>query len=313
MANHPSADPPGSPVWTGAHVWSWRLPRRRLPLVALAARSSPRIAAAERRLEIEPVALLAGVVLPPPPLVVAVGRVSLPPGAAVAATTAGGARLVAAEAGTVTVKVVGEGVTRPPNGVPPFGPPQAGPKGQVRLRPGSALTVAAEVVREVRNDGAETALALDVAVFPGGARPLAPSVTTADGVVFTLLAGGVAAELPPGPVQIFLRRVVLPPRRALPRGLAEGIAVLHLEAGAATLRPVAGGAFVTEAWRWPRVGEAGEPRPLAVGTEVALLPGGGAFVPYEGDAEVRAGVGGATMLVLTVHASAVQPLAAVGS
>ncbi len=311
MPSHPTTRPahPGSS--TVARVWSWRVPRRRLPLIALAAVAPPASAAAQERLKIEPVALLAGVLLPPAPLVVAVGRVSLPPGAAIAATTASGARLLAVEAGTVTVSVVGEGMARPPSGVPPFGPPPSGPRGQVRLRPGATLTAAAEVVREIRNDGAEPALALDAAVFPGGQRPLAPSVATRDGVAFDLLAGGVAAERPSGPVQLFLRRVRLPPRRMLPRGLAKGIALLYLETGAATLRPIAGRTMTTEETRPPVVAAAGPP--LEVGAEVFLLPGGGAFVPHEADADLQAGAGGATLLVLTLHASAAQPLPEVGS
>ena len=95
------------------------------------------------------------------------------------------------------------------------------------------------------------------------------------------------------------------------RGLAKGIGLLYLEAGAATLRAVAGWTMATEETRPPVVAEAGPP--MEVGAEAFLLPGEGAFVPHEADVDLRAGTDGATLLVLTLHASAVQPLPEVGS
>lgn len=287
-----------------------------LPLLLLAALSAlpmalaPGAAAHADALDVDPVALLAGVALPPPPLTVAVGRVDLPPGAATVATTPTGARLFAVEAGTVTVKLAGTASQRAA-AVAPFG--LGGPGGEMRLRAGSALTVPAELIEEVRNDGPVPAVALDAAAFPAAPRPLAAEVVTAGGVSFRLLAGGRLDDLPPGPVQLFLRRVTLPAGAELPPGLADGIALLHVEAGTVQLRPTAGRATVSGATSWPQLGPGAEPAVVGRGQGVELPEGASAVVPHGADADaVNTGTAPAALLVLTIHGAAISPTQGVG-
>ena len=108
---------------------------------------------------------------------------------------------------------------------------------------GTTVTFGSLEVARVRNPGARSVVALDVAVFREEPRPISRAFTTEDGISFQLLASASAAAAPVGRVALALERLRLGPSSQLPVDLSHGLTLTYVEAGTVQLRPVAGEVF----------------------------------------------------------------------
>ena len=108
---------------------------------------------------------------------------------------------------------------------------------------GTTVTFGSLEVARVRNPGARSVVALDVAVFREEPRPISRAFTTEDGISFQLLASASAAVAPVGRVALALERLRLGASSQLPADLSHGLTLTYVEAGTVELRPVAGEVF----------------------------------------------------------------------
>lgn len=216
--------------------------------------------------------------LPSSPLFVGLAQVVVPPGVRTATAGTVGPRLLAIEAGTLTVALTerGEVVRAAATSGPTGGTPVLGGD-EVVLGPGDRLTVAAGGIRELRNDAARSSVFLDAAIFPPGAEPVDASFTTAEGVSFQLLTGGVVEAIPAGPVVFALRRMRLDEGSAWPSAARVGPAVAYVESGSFDLVPTAGEVRFGRAAGAAAASTAGALRPIAVGGTAAMTAGAAAL------------------------------------
>lgn len=222
--------------------------------------------------------------LPPSPVFVGLAQVVVPPG--VRTTTAGtaGPRLLAVEAGTLTVAVAGPvAVTRAGGGATQtVGTVTSGgvPGGaEVVLGAGDRLAVAAGGVREVRNDGARATVYLDAALFSPTAESGSAAFTTPEGVSFQLLTGAVIDDLPRAPVAFALGRMRLDRGIAWPDDVRLGPAVAYVESGSVDLVPVRGEVRFGRAAAAAPYSAAGPLRPIALGNTATLTAGAALALP----------------------------------
>lgn len=213
--------------------------------------------------------------LPPAPVFVGLAQVVVPPG--VRTTTAGtaGPRLLAVEAGTLTVAVAGPvAVARAGGGATPTVGGAA-----VVLGAGDRLAVAAGGVREVRNDGARATVYLDAALFSPTAESGSAAFTTPEGVSFQLLTGAVIDDLPRAPVALALGRMRLDRGVAWPADARFGPAVAYVESGSVDLVPVRGEVRFGRAAAAAPYSAAGPLRPIALGNTATLTAGAALALP----------------------------------
>lgn len=308
----PPTPRPGEPSQRTDRVETWRGSRRSLlrslavaPVVLVRSRSAG-AAPAGPGLEVDSVAALPGVRLPAGPLVLAIARVTLPPGIASGATTVAGARLIAAERGAVTLRLAGPDL--PAFGPGPVGRVVVGPEAEFRLREGQALALPARAVEELANEGTAPAVALDAAIFPASARR-PRSFIAADGTDVRLLASVRLDQAPAEPVDFALRRVSLPPGAAMPPQFGEGIALLWVASGRLQVEVAAGAASL--AIVAGPVGPTGSPRTARAGT-VAYLPAGSSAATPLGSTLLAGATANAAsnLLLATLHPSAGRSQAA---
>src|SRR5215211_1339505 len=128
-----------------------------------------------------------------PPLTLGIARVVLRPGASAFGATPNGARLIVVESGVLAVASTSHGpgpLTSVELGVSAPAPIEAD---ELFVPAGMAVTIGSLEVARVRNPGARSVVALDVAVFHEEPRPLSRAFTTEDGISFQLLASASAA------------------------------------------------------------------------------------------------------------------------
>jgi hypothetical protein len=134
-------------------------------------------------------------------------------------------------------------------------------------------------VARVRNPGARSVVALDVAVFREEPRPISRAFTTDDGVSFQLRASASAAVAPAGRVALALERLSLGMASPLPPDLSHGLTLTYVEAGTIELRPAAGNVFAARAAASTPYSMPGSLQPIAVGERRDITAGGVVFLP----------------------------------
>jgi hypothetical protein len=218
--------------------------------------------------------------LPPAPLFVGLAQVIVPPGGRTDAANTDGPRLLAVEAGTLTVATSAAAQVLRIAGNGGWGSREAVAAGSdVVLDPGDRLILPPNAVREVRNDGAHPSVFLDAALFPVGPRPVAVAFTTDEGISFQLLAGVVAEVVPEPPVEFVLARIKLPRDGDLPAEPRQGPAVAYVEAGSLGLVPTAGEVRYSRAAAPAPYSTAGAMKPVPLGRKIPLTAGASAFLP----------------------------------
>ena len=214
-----------------------------------------------------------------PPLTLGIARVVLRPGASTFAATPNGARMIVVESGVLAVASVSQ-EARPLTSVELGVSAPAPDEGKELFVPaGTTVTFGSLEVARVRNPGARSVVALDVAVFREEPRPISRAFTTEDGISFQLLASASAAAAPAGRVALALERLRLGGSSQLPADLCHGLTLIYVEAGTVQLRPVAGEVFSARAAASTPYSMPGSLQPIAIDQERGMTAGGVAFLP----------------------------------
>jgi len=224
-----------------------------------------------------------------PPLTLGIARVVLRPGASTFAATPSGARMIVVESGVLAVASVSQ-EARPLTSTE-FGvsAPAADEGKELFVPAGTTVTFGSLEVARVRNPGARSVVALDVAVFREEPRPISRAFTTEDGISFQLLASASAAAAPAGRVALALERLRLGGSSQLPTDLCHGLTLIYVEAGTVQLRPVAGEVFSARAAASTPYSMPGSLQPIAIDQERGMTAGGVAFLPVGAESGVTNG------------------------
>lgn len=217
-----------------------------------------------------------------PPLTLGIARVVLRPGASAFAATSNGARMIVVESGVLAVASTAP-APRPLTSVELGGFASAPSEDDELFVPaGTTVTFGSLEVARVRNPGARSVVALDVAVFREEPRPISRAFTTEDGISFQLLASASAAAAPPGRVVLALERLRLGPSSQLPADLSRGLTLAYVEAGSLALTPVAGEVFAARAAASAPYSMPGSLQPIARDERRGITAGGVVFLPVGG-------------------------------
>ena len=237
-----------------------------------------------------------------PPLTLGIARVVLRPGSSALAATPNGARMIVVESGVLAVAAASQ-ETRPLTSVELGVSAPAPDEGDELFVPaGTTVTFGSLEVARVRNPGARSVVALDVAVFREEPRPISRAFTTEDGISFQLLASASAAAAPPGRVALALERLRLGGSSQLPADLSHGLTLAYVEAGTIELRPVAGDVFAARAAASTPYSMPGSLQPIATGEQRGITAGGVIFLPVGAECVVaNAAERPADVLALTVR------------
>jgi hypothetical protein len=214
-----------------------------------------------------------------PPLTLGVARVVLRPGASTLAATPNGARMIVVESGVLAVASTSQEagpLTSVELGVTP---PSTREDKELFVPAGTTVTFGSLEVARVRNPGARSVVALDVAVFREEPRPISRGFTTEDGISFQLLASASAAAAPPGRVTLALERLRLAGAARLPADLCHGLTLTYVEAGSIQLSPVAGDVFAARAAASTPYSMPGSLQPIAIDQSRGITAGGVVFLP----------------------------------
>jgi hypothetical protein len=214
-----------------------------------------------------------------PPLTLGIARVVLRPGASAFAATPSGARMIVVESGVLAVASTSHEagpLTSVELGGSALAPADSN---ELFVPAGTAVTFGSLEVARVRNPGARSVVALDVAVFHEEPRPLSRAFTTEDGISFQLLASASAAVAPVGRVALALERLRVGPSSQLPADLSHGLTLAYVEAGSLELRSVAGDVFAARAAASTPYSTPGSLQPIAVDQKRGITAGGVIFLP----------------------------------
>jgi hypothetical protein len=257
------------------------IPRRWLllfplaPLLSIWARNETLAASTEREL-IASVERNAGLL---PPLTLGIARVVLRPGASAFAATPNGARMIVVESGVLAVASASHGAGPLTSGELGGSAPAANESDELFVPAGTTVTFGSLEVARVRNPGARSVVALDVAVFREEPRPISRAFTTEDGISFQLLASASAAVAPSGRVGLALERLRLGSSSQLPADLSHGLTLAYVEAGSMELRPVGGEVYAARAAASTPYSMPGSLQPIAMGQKRGITAGGVIFLP----------------------------------
>jgi hypothetical protein len=237
-----------------------------------------------------------------PPLTLGIARVVLRPGASTLAATPNGARMIVVESGVLAVASVSHEagpLTSVELGV---SAPLTDEGNELFVPAGTTVTFGSLEVARVRNPGARSVVALDVAVFREEPRPISRAFTTEDGISFQLLASASATSAPAGRVALALERLRLEASARLPADLCYGLTLTYVEAGTIELRPVAGEVFAARAAASTPYSMPGSLQPIAIDQERGMTAGGVAFLPVGAECGVvNAAERPANVLALSVR------------
>jgi hypothetical protein len=217
-----------------------------------------------------------------PPLTLGIARVVLQPGASAFAATSNGARMIVVESGVLAV------ASTPPAPRPLTSEelggsvPAPSEDDELFVPAGTTVTFGSLEVAHVRNPGARSVVALDVAVFREEPRPISRAFTTEDGISFQLLASASAAAAPPGRVVLALERLRLGPSSQLPADLSHGLTMAYIEAGSLALAPIAGDVFAARAAAPTPYSTPGSLQLIARDETRGITAGGVVFLPVGG-------------------------------
>jgi hypothetical protein len=264
------------------------VPRRRFLLFPLSlllqteARDATLAALVERKL-IAAVERDAGLL---PPLTLGIARVVFRPGASAFAATPNGARMIVVESGVLAVASTSHDAG-PLTSVELGGSaPAADETDELFIPAGTTVTFGSLDLARVRNPGARSVVALDVAVFREEPRPISRAFTTEDGISFQLLASASAAVAPSGRVALALERLRLGPRSQLPADLSHGLTLTYVEAGSMELRPVGGKVYAARAAASTPYSIPGSLQPITMGQKRGITAGGVIFLPVGAECDV---------------------------
>ncbi len=264
------------------------IPRRRILLSPLAlllqvrAHDATLASAVEREL-IATVERDAGLL---PPLTLGIARVVLRPGALAFAATPNGARMIVVESGVLAVASASQ-EARPFTSVElAVSAPAPDEADELFVPAGTTVTFGSLEVARVRNPGARSVVALDVAVFHEEPRPISRAFTTEDGISFQLLASASAAAAPAGRVALALEQLRIGRSARLPADLSRGLTLLYVEAGTIELKPVAGDVFAARAAASTPYSMPGSLQPIATDQKRGITAGGVIFLPVGAECEV---------------------------
>jgi hypothetical protein len=221
-----------------------------------------------------------------PPLTLGIARVVLRPGASAFAATPNGARMIVVESGVLAVASASQ-EARPMTPVELGVSARVPDEGEELFVPaGTTVTFGSLEVARVRNPGARSVVALDVAVFREEPRPISRAFTTEDGISFQLLASASAAAAPAGRVALALERLRLGATSRLPADLCQGLTLTYVEAGTVQLKPVVGEVFAARAAASTAYSMPGSLQPIALDQERGMTAGGVAFLPVGAECRV---------------------------
>jgi hypothetical protein len=221
-----------------------------------------------------------------PPLTLGIARVVFRPGASAFAATPNGARMIVVESGVLAVASTSHDAG-PLTSVELGGSaPAADESDELFVPAGTTVTFGSLDVARVRNPGARSVVALDVAVFREEPRPISRAFTTEDGISFQLLASASAAVAPGGRVALVLERLRLGPSSPLPADLSHGLTLAYVEAGSMELRPVQGEVYAARAAASTPYSTPGSLQPIALGEKRGITAGGVIFLPVGGECGV---------------------------
>src|SRR5829696_4696811 len=211
-----------------------------------------------------------------PPLTLGIARVVLRPGASTFAATPNGARMIVVESGVLAVASISQ-EARPLTSIElGVSAPAPDDGNELFVPAGTTVTFGSLDVARVRNPGARSVVALDVAVFREEPRPISRAFTTEDGISFQLLASASAAAAPAGRVALALERLRLGGSSQLPTDLCHGLTLIYVEAGSMELRPVGGEVYAARPAASTPYSIPGSLQPLAMGQKrgITFLPVG---------------------------------------
>src|SRR5215213_3319118 len=212
-----------------------------------------------------------------PPLTLGIARVVLRPGASTFAATPNGARMIVVESGVLAVASISQ-EARPLTSIElGVSAPAPDDGNELFVPAGTTVTFGSLDVARVRNPGARSVIALDVAVFREEPRPITRAFTTDDGVSFQLLASANATIAPAGRVELALQRLRLGAYSRLPADLCYGLTLAYVEAGSTKLRPVAGEVFAVPGAAATPYAMPGSLQPMATDRERDIAAGGVIF------------------------------------
>ena len=271
------------------------------------------------------------------PTAITLTRLIFPPGSRATGDGAPGPRLLVVETQSITVTVTApalvERATAP--GASAIDPPSGEPGGSVLagtgvvLQSGDGLTTAAPL-SEIRNDGERPTEVLIAEVVPiavsnngflpvpiGDAPDPTPAATstgtpsadattvkpfqTLEGVLVQPLAGGTVPALAPGPGEVRLDRLRLPPGQDVPLAVQPGPWLLLVESGTLGLAAWDGQILFRSSASANPGAVPGRLKTAEVGSEILLTAGGMAFVQPAAEADLRnRGRGTVILLALVV-------------
>jgi hypothetical protein len=220
------------------------------------------------------------------PLTLGMARIILRPQSSTWAGTPGGVRMIVVEAGVLGVTTVSQAQQRFTAATfAATGPvPDAGD--ELLIPAGGAMAFPTSSIASVRNAGARSVVALDVAVYPEEPRALPRAFTTDDGVSFQLLASANALSLPTGPLTVTLEQVFLGARAEAPADVSVGLMLAYVEAGALVLSAQSGDVFAARGAASAPYSAPGSLQPLALRHERDLSAGGVIFLSQDGEAAI---------------------------
>ena len=221
-----------------------------------------------------------------PPLTLGIARVVLRPGASAFAVTPNGARMIVVESGVLAVASTSHDAGPLTSVELATAAPAPTEGGELFVPAGTTVTFGSLEVALVRNPGARSVVALDVAVFHEEPRPISRAFTTDDGISFQLLASASAAVAPAGRVALALERLRLGASSRLPADLSYGLALAYVEAGTIELIPVAGEVFAARAAASTPYSMPGSLQAISLDQNRGITAGGVIFLPVGAECEV---------------------------
>src|SRR5215212_1789429 len=214
-----------------------------------------------------------------PPLTLGIARVVLRPGASTFAATPNGARMIVVESGVLAVASISQ-EARPLTSIElGVSAPAPDDGNELFVPAGTTVTFGSLEVARVRNPGAHSVVALDVAVFREEPRPISRAFTTEDGISFQLLASASATSAPAGRVALAMERLRLGSSAQLPTDLSHGLTLAYVQAGSMELRPVTGDVFAARAAASTPYSMPGSLQPIPMDQKRGITAGGVFFLP----------------------------------
>jgi hypothetical protein len=221
-----------------------------------------------------------------PPLTLGIARVVLRPGASTFAATPNGARMIVVESGVLAVASTSQEAGPLTSGELGVRAPSTNEDKELFVPAGTTVTFGSLEVARVRNPGARSVVALDVAVFREEPRPISRAFTTEDGISFQLLASASAAAAPSGRVALALERLRLEGLAQLPTDLCQGLTLTYVEAGSIMISPVAGEVFAARAAASAPYAMPSSLQPIASYHQRGITAGGVIFLPVGAECSV---------------------------